>query len=158
MSPLLRILPAVTVLLLAGCASSAPYPMSSQPIVTQPAALQPVTLPPREQTQMAMAMTDVSAFVDPAAMRLIGDGARTQATAAQFNALEYGRPGAPRDWQGGDGTSSGRVTVGPDLNVNNLRCRNFTHAVTISGKVYTLTGQACREPAAGWMVTTSRVG
>jgi surface antigen len=158
MTALLRILPAVILLLLAGCTSSAPRQVSSGPIVTQPLVQQPATLPPREQTQMAMAMTDVSAFLDPAAMRLIGEGARTQATAAQFNALEYGRPGAPRDWQGGDGTSSGRVTVGPDLNVNNLRCRNFTHTVTVSGKAYVRAGQACREPAAGWMVTTSRVG
>ncbi len=157
MPALIRILPVVVLVALAGCTSSAPR-VATGPIVTQPLVTQPATLPPREQTQMAMAMTDVSAFVDPAAMRLIGEGAKTQATAAQFNALEYGRPGAPRDWQGGDGTSSGRVTVGPDLNVNNLRCRNFTHTVTISGKAYVRTGQACREPAAGWMVTTSRVG
>jgi surface antigen len=157
MPALIRILPVVVLLVLAGCTSSA-RPIATAPIVTQPVVTQPATLPPREQTQIAMAMTDVSAFVDPAALRLLGEAAKTQATAAQFNALEYGRPGAPRDWQGGDGTSSGRVTVGPDLNVNNLRCRNFTHVVTVSGKAYTRAGQACREPAAGWMVTTSRVG
>ena len=158
MTSLIRILPVVFMLALAGCFSSGPGPVATGPVVTQPLVNQPTQLPPREQTQMAMAMTDVSAFIDPAAMALIGANAKTQATAAQFNALEYGRPGAPRDWQGGDGTSSGRVTVGPDLNVNNLRCRNFTHTVTISGKAYVRTGQACRERAAGWMVTNSKVG
>src|SRR5690606_28955448 len=133
-------------------------PVATAPVIVQPVITEPQTLAPREQTQIAMAMTDVSAFIDPAAMPLLGDAAKTQATAAQFNALEYGRPGAPRDWQGGDGRISGRVTVGPDLNVNNLRCRNFTHVVTVSGTAYTRAGQACREPAAGWMVTNARAG
>jgi surface antigen len=103
-------------------------------------------------------MTAICGFVDRAALRVLSPGARDQATAAQFNALEYGRAGAPRDWQGGDGIASGKVTVGPDLNVNNLRCRNFTHVVTISGTAYTQKGQACREPAAGWMVASSTTG
>lgn len=159
MTAFVRILPIAAALLLAGCSTSqAPVrPYATGPVITQPTVMQPTTLAPREQTQVAMAMTDVSGFIDPAAMRLLGAAARTQAAGAQFNALEYGRPGAPRDWQGGD-ASSGRVTVGPDLAVNNLRCRNFTHTVTISGKAYTRTGQACREPAAGWMVTNSSVG
>jgi surface antigen len=154
MTSLVRILPVVFLLALAGCGGYYQAPVATGPVVTQP--LGPTQLAPREQTQMAMAMTDVSAFLDPAAVKLLGEAGRTQATAAQFNALEYGRPGAPRDWQGGDGASSGRVTVGPDLNVNNLRCRNFTHVVTVSGTAYTRSGQACREPAAGWMV--ARVG
>lgn len=156
MTATLRLLPVLAVLVLAGCTSTAPQrTIATAPIVTQPVITeQPATLAPREQTQMAMALTDVNGFVDPAALPLLSAAARTQATAAQFNALEYGRPGAPRDWQGGDGTASGRVTVGPDLNVNNLRCRNFTHVVTISGKVYSRAGQACREPAAGWMVSS----
>ena len=158
MTSLIRILPVVFMLALAGCFGGAPRPVATGPVVTAPLATQTTQLPPREQTQMAMAMTDISAFVDPAAIGLLGANAKTQATAAQFNALEYGRPGAPRDWQGGDGASSGRVTVGPDLNVNQLRCRNFTHVVTISGKAYTRSGQACREPAAGWMVANSKVG
>ena len=157
MTSLIRILPAVLLLSLAGCMSGPQRPIETGPVVMQPLTTQPAVLPPREQTQMAMALTDVTGFVDPTALRLLGEGAKTQAAAAQFNALEYGRPGAPRDWQGGDSTSSGRVTVGPDLNVNNLRCRNFTHIVTVSGKPYTRTGQACREPAAGWMVTNSSV-
>src|SRR5687768_12845724 len=107
MTSLIRILPVVSMLALAGCYSSGPGPSATGPIVTQPLVGQPAQLPPREQTQMAIAMTDVSAFVDPAAIGLLGANARTQATAAQFNALEYGRPGAPRDWQGGDGVSSG---------------------------------------------------
>lgn len=160
MTTFLRTLPIVAVFALAGCTSAAPTrQFATAPAVMQPTIVeQPTTLPPREQTQIAMAMTDVSAFIAPEAMRLLGSGARGQAAGAQFNALEYGRPGAPRDWQGGDSASSGRVTVGPDLAVNNLRCRNFTHTVTISGTVYTRTGQACREPTAGWIVTTSTVG
>jgi surface antigen len=158
MTSLIRILPVVSMLALAGCYSSGPGPSATGPVVTQPLSTQPAQLPPREQTQMAMALTDVTGFVDPTALGLLSAAGRTEATAAQFNALEYGRPGAPRDWQGGDGVSSGRVTVGPDLNVNNLRCRNFTHTVTVSGKAYSRTGQACREPAAGWMVTNSSVG
>ena len=154
MTSFVRILPVVALLALTGCMNSPQRTIATGPVVTQPLVTQPTQLPPRDQTQIAMAMTDVTGFLDPNALRLLSAGARTQAAAAQFNGLEYGRPGAPRDWQGGDG-SSGRVTVGPDLNVNNLRCRNFTHVVTVSGTAYARAGQACREPLAGWIVQSS---
>jgi surface antigen len=150
MKSLIRILPVVIALAaLAGCSTTRTTPVNYDPVQQPPVVTTP---PPSVKAAEAKALTDLTRFVDPAAMKLLSVPARDQATAAAFNALEYGRPGAPRDWQGGDGVSSGRVTVGPDLNVNNLRCRNFTHVVTVSGTAYTATGQACREPQAGWMV------
>lgn len=155
-----RLLPAAALLLLAGCTSTAQNPQyASGPVVTTaaPPPVQTAQLAPREQTALAQAMTDISGFIDPAGYKLMSSRDQLEASGAQFNALEYGRPGAPRSWQG-DSAHSGQVTVGPDLLVNNTRCRLFTHTVTVDGKPYVRKGQACREQAAGWMVTNSTVG
>ena len=76
---------------------------------------------------------------------------RTEAASAQFNALQFGRAGAPRAWAGDRG-ATGSVTVGPPVPVNNLYCRNFTHVVTVSGQAYTKQGMACRETDGSWGV------
>lgn len=160
MTSLLRVLPLLSVLALAGCASSAQTTsqFAQGPIVTQaPSTVAVAPLAnPAQNTAEALAQTDVEAFVDPAAFKLMGNKAKLEATGAQYNALQFGRPGAPRAWAGDSATGS--VTVGPDLMVNNLRCRNFTHTVTISGTTYTRQGQSCRETSGRWAVVNSTVG
>jgi surface antigen len=111
-----------------------------------PAASQPVT------TASAGAMSDISSYVDAAALKLLSRTSQTQASAAQFNALQFGRVGAPRNWTGDNG-ASGQVTVGPYIRVNLIDCRDFTHQVTVSGTSYSRKGTACREADGSWTVT-----
>jgi len=156
MQQILRLIPLVGVLTLAGCASigttatnfsqgsTLPQPNAA----LQTAALQPA---PAQQIASAQAMTDITAFVDPAAVSLLSASEKTEASSAQFNALQFGRPGAPRSWQGDRG-ASGQVMVGPYVRVNNIDCRDFTHTVTVGGKPYSKHATACRELDGSWSV------
>jgi surface antigen len=156
MQQILRLIPLFGVLTLAGCASigttatnfsqgsTLPQPNAA----LQTAALQPA---PAQQIASAQAMTDITAFIDPAAVSLLSANEKTEASSAQFNALQFGRPGAPRSWQGDRG-ASGQVTVGPYVRVNNIDCRDFTHTVTVGGKPYARHATACRELDGSWSV------
>ncbi len=153
MLSLLRAAPLVLALALAGCTTNqvAHGPMLAGPGSVQPA--QTASLPtPAQQTASAQSMTDVSAFVDAGAIGQLSANERAQAAGAQFNALQFGRPGAPRAWQGDRG-ASGNVTVGPFVRVNNIDCRDFTHTVKVGGQDYARKGLACRELDGSWAVT-----
>lgn len=157
---ILRLLPLVALMGLAGCGSTVQTRNISQgPVVTaapvmDPALMQPT---PAQTTATAMAMTGVDGFIDPAAAALMSQNSRNQASGAQYNALQFGRPGAPRDWQGEKGVS-GKVTVGPYVRVNTIDCRDFTHVVTVAGQSYTRKGTACREVDGRWSVAESSAG
>lgn len=156
MQQILRLVPFLGILVLAGCASAGGSPAQfaqgstlPQPnAAAQTAALTPA---PAQQIASAQALIDVSSYIDPAAIGLLSAKERTEASSAQFNALQFGRPGAPRSWSGDKG-ASGQVTVGPYVRVNNIDCRDFTHAVTVSGQSYVRKGTACREPDGRWSV------
>jgi surface antigen len=155
------ILPAL--LLLAACSSTGtstnmvaqpqptPYDMA---VATQPVALTPT---PAQTTASALATVDVTPFIDGGAIAQLNDKERTDASSAQFYALQFGRPGAPRTWSGRSGTS-GNVSVGPYVRVNSLDCREFTHSVTIAGKSYARKGTACRETNGTWTVVDASAG
>src|SRR5687767_10903702 len=118
------------------------------PVATAPtlAAIDPAQLQaPAESRAVAASMTDVSTFIDPGALGLLSEKSKTEAAGAQFNALQFGRVGAPRNWLGDKG-QAGAVTVGPYVRVNLIDCRDFTHTVTIAGQNYVKKGTACREP------------
>lgn len=149
-----RVAPLLAVLALAGCSGSSstadigytlPGPGNNG---TTMASAVPS---PQQQLTSAQSMTDVTAFVDPAALRLLSDRERTEAASAQFNALQFGRTGAPRAWSGDRG-ANGQVLVGPPVNVNSLYCRDFTHVVAVSGQTFTKKGMACRETDGRWGV------
>ena len=106
---------------------------------------------PAQSTAAAISATDVLAFINPAATTQLTTKERSEAASAQFYALQFGRPGAPRDWQGDSG-ASGQVSVGPYVRVNALDCRDFLHSVTIAGKKYDHKGTACRELDGSWDV------
>jgi surface antigen len=159
MHQILRALPFLAVLVLAGCSSmgstqdigptlARPNPTLStaslQPPVAAPAA-------PAEATATARSLTDVAAFIDPAALGLLSEKDKAAASTAQFYALEVGRVGAPRVWQGDSG-HSGSIVVGPNGQANNLRCRDFTNTVTIDGREFVRRGNACREADGRWWV------
>jgi surface antigen len=145
-------------LLIAGCTSTMPdRPVAQAPVVTtntQVAALPSLTPTPAQTTASALQTTDVTPFLDPGAIGLMSSKEKADASSAQFYALQFGRPGAPRQWQGNAGTS-GNVSVGPYVRVNSLDCREFTHSVTIAGKSYARKGTACRETDGRWTVVDS---
>jgi surface antigen len=118
------------------------------------AALPPVTPTPAQTTASALSTTDVTAYIDGGAIALLSPKERADASSAQFYALQFGRPGAPRQWQGAAGTT-GNVSVGPYVRVNSLDCREFTHSVSIAGKSYVRKGTACREVDGRWTVVDS---
>ncbi len=120
----------------------------------QPVIATTAVPPPAQQVADARASTDVAAFIEPTALAAMSQNSRNQAAGAQFNALQFGRPGAPRNWQGDSGVS-GAVVVGPYVRVNTIDCRDFTHTVTVSGQAYGRKGTACREPDGRWNVVNS---
>lgn len=140
---------------LAACASSAPSaPIRQAPVVVSsaPVFAAPNLPTPAQTTQIAMASTSVAnGFVDPAALRSMTAKDSNEANSAQFYALQFGRPGAPRQWAGDKGTT-GSIAVGPYVRVNNLDCRDFTHTVKINGQDFVKKGTACREQNGNWAV------
>lgn len=152
MQQITRALPFLAALALAGC-GGATQVSNIGPTLAQPnPALQTASLPaPSQQIASAQSMTDVTAFIDPAVLPRLSQKERTEAASAQFNALQFGRTGAPRAWSGDRG-ASGQVLVGPPVNVNALYCRDFTHTVTLGGQSYAKKGMACRETDGRWGV------
>jgi surface antigen len=127
-------------------------PASTAPVLT---TVDPAQLAaPAETRAAAASMTDVSAFLDATAFGQLSQKSRTEAAGAQFNALQFGRVGAPRNWQGDNG-QSGAVTVGPYVRVNLIDCRDFTHTVTIAAQTFVKKGTACRETDGSWTVSAS---
>jgi len=153
MHMLTRALFALPVLVLAGCATAP----TMAPVAT--ATVAPVLdrtqlAAPAEQRAVATAMTDVSSFIDAGALGQLTQKSRAEAAGAQFNALQYGRVGAPRNWVGDNG-QSGAVTVGPYVRVNLIDCRDFTHTVTIASQNFVRKGTACREADGRWTVSAN---
>jgi len=120
---------------------------------TDPAVLQA----PAQTISTAAATTDVSAFVDATAYGQLGTKSKAEVAGAQFNALQFGRVGAPRNWVGDKG-QSGAITVGPYVRVNLIDCRDFTNTVTINSQAFVKKGTACREADGSWTVTATKTG
>ena len=139
-------------LTLAGCASTGTSQVATAPVVAAPVVTTPLVATPAQTTQQALLTTSVSnGFVEAAALSQMTAKDSAEANSAQFYALQFGRPGAPRQWAGDKGTT-GTVAVGPYVRVNNLDCREFTHTVKIGGKDYVKKGTACREQNGNWTV------
>ena len=140
-------------LTLAACSSTGPTQVVQAPVLTPtPVYSAPLIASPAQTTQQALATTSVSnGFVDAAALSRMSSVDSAAANTAQFYALQFGRPGAPRAWTGEKGTT-GSVAVGPYVRVNNLDCRDFTHTVKIGGQEFVKKGTACREQNGNWTV------
>ncbi|MCS6760309.1 MAG: hypothetical protein MO852_16315 [Candidatus Devosia euplotis] len=140
-------------LTLAACSSTGPTHVAQAPDYPQaPAMAAPLVASPAQTTQQALLTTNVSnGFVDAGALAQMSANDSAAANAAQFYALQFGRPGAPRAWSGDKGTT-GSVAVGPYVRVNNLDCRDFTHTVKIGGRDFVKKGAACREQNGNWAV------
>ena len=140
-------------LTLAACSSTGPTQVvATAPMVATPVIARPMVPTPAQTTQQALLTTSVSnGFVDAAALSVMTAKDSAEANSAQFYALQFGRPGAPRQWAGDKGTT-GSVGVGPYVRVNNLDCRDFTHTVKANGQDYVKKGTACREHNGNWAV------
>jgi surface antigen len=158
MQQILRAVPFVALLALAGCGGGTTTsdlgPVIAGPNAALASPRVAATPPQTASVSGPLALTDVNAFLDPGAARLLSDKERDEAASAQFNALQFGRTGAPRAWSGDRG-ASGQVVVGPPVNVNSLYCRDFTHSVNAGGQAFSKKGTACREVDGRWSVVAS---
>lgn len=118
------------------------FPEYEAPQPTQSAPIQQARLDPGNY-----------AYIDGAALSSLSPAQRSAANDAQFYALQFGRPGAPRSWSAAG--ASGQVSVGPYVRVNNLDCREFSHRVTVGGQTHTKSGTACREADGAWGVVSA---
>jgi surface antigen len=145
----LLLLPAFSLPACAVMQQSVPTSTLGTPVAT--------TAPAPQATAAAAAFTDLSAYVDAGALAKLSGKSKAEASSAQFNALQFGRVGAPRSWTGDSG-ATGQVTVGPFIRVNLVECRDFTHAVTIGGVTFSKKGTACREADGSWTVSGAKSG
>lgn len=158
---ILRVAPLLAMLVLAGCSTSRttadlgptlPQPTALGTLQAPAATLTPASVPTTTASiNTEVAITDPAAFLDAAALSQLSTKERAEAASAQFNALTFGRPGAPRNWSGDRG-ASGDVVVGPYVRVNTTDCRDFTHTVKVGGQTYAKKGTACRLADGTWSV------
>lgn len=143
-------------LVVAGCSRTTNFPAPTQTAMPQQTVLTnplPDVVRPSDSTPIQQARLDPGSYdyIDGSALGQLTPAQRSAANDAQFYALQFGRPGAPRSWSSGG--ASGQVSVGPYVRVNNLDCREFSHRVTLNGQTYTRSGTACREVDGAWGVT-----
>lgn len=142
-------------LVVAGCSRTTNFQAPGQIAMPQPTVLTPAPQPvqPTDTAPIQQARLDPGSYdyIDGAVLGQLSTAQRSAANDAQFYALQFGRPGAPRSWSSGG--ASGQVSVGPYVRVNNLDCREFSHRVTLDGQTFTRSGTACREVDGAWGVT-----
>ena len=157
MLKIVRAFSVLPVLALAACATAPQVTnFGTTADISAPVDQTPITAP-ATTISTAAATTDASAFVDPTAYALLSAKSKSEISLAQFNALQFGRVGAPRNWFGDSG-QSGNVMVGPYVRVNLIDCRDFTNTVTIGGQSYVKKGTACREADGSWTVSPVKTG
>ena len=82
--------------------------------------------------------------------RKLDYASRQNALSAEYNALEYGTPGAPVNWQGTGGRTYGTVVPQQTYQVGSSNCRRYTHTIYIDGRPETANGTACRNADGSW--------
>jgi surface antigen len=80
----------------------------------------------------------------------LNDEDRRLAYEAQLDALDRGAPGAPTPWRNPASGHYGNIVPGPAYDQKGVKCRGFSHTVTIGGALETARGTACRTPEGGW--------
>ena len=82
--------------------------------------------------------------------RQLDERDRQMAAAAEYQALEYGQPGAPTPWDNPESQHRGQIVPGKPYQQGNLFCRPYTHTIYIGGQPQTARGTACRQPDGTW--------
>jgi surface antigen len=75
---------------------------------------------------------------------------RRMAAAAEYQALEYGKPGAPTPWDNPQSQHRGQIVPGKPYQQGSQYCRPYTHTIYIGGQPQTARGTACRQPDGTW--------
>ncbi|GGE37033.1 hypothetical protein GCM10007276_13120 [Agaricicola taiwanensis] len=92
----------------------------------------------------------VGGFLGNQIGRSLDQTSQQRATAAQFQALEYGVAGAPVAWR--EQAYYGTVVPGPFYSTAGYqRCREYTHTVYVDGQPQTARGVACRNEDGNWI-------
>ena len=78
------------------------------------------------------------------------DEDKQRAYAAQMDALETGRSGAPVAWENPDSGRRGSIIPGPAYDRRGTKCREYTHTIYIDGRPQVARGAACRNPDRTW--------
>jgi surface antigen len=78
------------------------------------------------------------------------DEDKQRAYAAQMDALETGRSGAPVAWENPDSGRRGSIVPGPAYDRRGTKCREYTHTIYIDGRPQVARGAACRNPDGTW--------
>lgn len=73
---------------------------------------------------------------------------------AQFQALEYGKPGAPVAWNNPRSGHYGEVVPGPGYKINASSCRDYNATIFVDGQPQAARGTACRQPDGTWKPIT----
>jgi surface antigen len=164
MSPILRALTIAALLAIAGCSTNDSSNYSQEPMLgttpppsadTADTASPDAAAPAPSQVATAgVENLDITGFTDPAGLKLMTDTDKSQASSAQYYALQFGRVGAARTWAG-DQSVTGQISVGPFVKVNNTDCRDFTNIVNAGARSYTKRGTACRGADGTWTVGTA---
>ncbi len=82
--------------------------------------------------------------------RALDEEDRRRASAAEYEALESGRSGEPREWRNPDSGHYGRIVPQRPYKVGHRDCRDYTHTIYINGEPETMRGRACRNRDGSW--------
>lgn len=97
--------------------------------------------------------TLIGAFIGNSAGRSLDRADKLYAARAEFQALEYAPSGNQVAWQNPDSGHSGYVTPQRTYQApSGEYCREYSHNVTIGGRIERVYGTACRDPYGDWYV------
>ncbi len=100
---------------------------------------------PTAEAELALAFQ-----ADPKFGRDLNSAERTELSAAELKALEYGEDGQAIRWKGASDGVSGVVTTYRPFRVGSSTCRRFQHNVSIMAERASVNGTACRKGEGGW--------
>lgn len=143
---LFRAIGLLAIIASAGCTRINLFSPNVAPIVQPQTIVAPVR--PTVQT------LEIPQFVDPVSLGQLSEADKNSATNAQFYALQFGRPGAPRTWAGQNNVT-GSIVVGPYIILGGQTCRVFTHTIIIEGTSRIHEGTSCRLGEGNWVVRSS---
>lgn len=106
------------------------------------------------QDQQPVATAIVDAMSGGLAIRTgsqLGQRDLRQALEAEYRTLEYTPAGQPVTWGKAGGARFGEVVAGAPYRVGSQNCRQYSHNITVSGRVATARGSACRNDDGSWM-------
>ena len=80
----------------------------------------------------------------------LDDEDRRIAATAEYQALEYGQPGAVTPWDNPQTQHHGQIVPGKPYQQGSQFCRPYTHTIYVDGEPQTSRATACRQPDGTW--------